>query len=805
MRFIRYRFGEFELDPASRELWCSGERRPVPLKSLECLAYLVAHRERAVGRDELISAVWGRTEVSDTVVAQTMRRARKALDDAGDRQTIVRTVQNFGYRWVAPVEVVEARAEESNARTAAAPEATPLTEAAGQSPVSTPVPEPSPAPAPDRTDAQSSPGVAAGARRPWPRLLAAGLLVIVLIAGAWWLRENRSGTQTAPPAAVANGVIVLPVSIEPPDPEFTWVRLGAMEYVAGRLRASELKVTPSEQTLHLNAAMGKDVNAGTAMPSDAQLQQVLAESGAHWLLVPHAQRDRDRWRVQLRALDRRSEVRVDAQGDTPLQAMAVASDAWMRRIGRAPSALAGPTPLVERLQRVDAELDAGQLDAAREQIVRAPVAQRSDPRMLVREGQLEYRAGRIDEAQQLFDRAMAGDTATADAATRAKGLMGLGAVALRQRRFEDAEARYAQALSLLRAPAGGAEDPVLLGNAYNGRGVARIRRNDLDGAVSDLGLARVAMQQNGDTVSAAMVGSNLGRLEAIRGHLPQAVQEFDSSIAVFERYQVLDYLAATLQAKASAQLAMVQPAQALQTLERTRPLSGSIEDPTLRSALAITQVGVLIANGLLDGAQRELQALPDDPVDDTDGTLSGLKMRLAIARGDRAQAAALAARVRPASPPTDDGVVVTAVQAAGNATDARGWRALITPEPSSNSDESALTAMFATAVVERRFGDRRAALAAATSAALLAGRDGSPDDRLRMSVIRALLLIDDGQLQEATAVLGELDPYASVDYRVAWLAWTLYQRSGNPAMAKRSLARAEALRGQRPLMAEPLL
>ncbi|MEK0265952.1 winged helix-turn-helix domain-containing protein [Stenotrophomonas rhizophila] len=93
-----------------RELSRSGERLALPLKSLECVVYLVTHRERAVGRDELVSAVWGRADVSDTVITQTMRRARKALDDAGDRQTMIRTVPGFGYRWAAPVEEVDASA-----------------------------------------------------------------------------------------------------------------------------------------------------------------------------------------------------------------------------------------------------------------------------------------------------------------------------------------------------------------------------------------------------------------------------------------------------------------------------------------------------------------------------------------------------------------------------------------------------------------------------------------------------------------------------------------------------------------------
>lgn len=103
MRRTRYRFQEFEIDPPSRDLLRDGERVALPPKSFDCLAYLVMHRDRAVGRDELIAAVWGRVEVTDMVVAQTMLRARKALGDSGALQRAIRTVPRFGYQWIAPV------------------------------------------------------------------------------------------------------------------------------------------------------------------------------------------------------------------------------------------------------------------------------------------------------------------------------------------------------------------------------------------------------------------------------------------------------------------------------------------------------------------------------------------------------------------------------------------------------------------------------------------------------------------------------------------------------------------------------
>ena len=66
-----YRFGEFRLVPATRELWRARRAVAVPPRAFDCIVYLVEHRERAVGRDELIAAVWGRTEAGDGTLGQT--------------------------------------------------------------------------------------------------------------------------------------------------------------------------------------------------------------------------------------------------------------------------------------------------------------------------------------------------------------------------------------------------------------------------------------------------------------------------------------------------------------------------------------------------------------------------------------------------------------------------------------------------------------------------------------------------------------------------------------------------------------
>jgi DNA-binding winged helix-turn-helix (wHTH) protein/tetratricopeptide (TPR) repeat protein len=782
MRVTRYRFGDFQLDPALRELSRSGERLALPLKSLECLAYLVVNRERAVGRDELVSAVWGRADVSDTVITQTMRRARKALDDAGDRQTMIRTVAGFGYRWVAPTEAisvdVDGAAEFSTGYVSAEPAAVPAI--ALTTPVAFVEPKIDRAPPPAR-------------RTRWRLAAALGTLALLVVAGGVFMHVVTRPPPVRPVVADAS-VIVLPVTVEGGQAEFSWVRLGAMEYAADRLRAASLRVTPTEQTLHLSAATGEG----------GDLDALLARSGAHWLLVPVAERAGPHWRVRLRSLDGSSDTSVEAQGDTPLQAMAVATDTWLRRVHRAPVQVAAPTPLQERLQRIDAELDAGQLEAAREQILGAPPGARDEPRMLVREGQLEYRAGRMDAAQALFARGLEHQP-PADPRVRAKALMGLGSVALRQSRPAEAQRSYTDALEVLAGTSTGSGDTALLGNAYNGRGVARIKLNDLEGAVSDLGMARIAMRRSGDMVSAAMVGSNLGRIEGIRNHWPQAIQEFESANAVFERFQVHDYLAATLAAESEAYLELVQPAQASTRIERAAGLLARIEDTTLIGVVRATQARVAIANGKLDTAATALKALPPAPGERSTGTL---QMAVALSRGDRGNAARLAKQVPASAQAPDFNGVTIPVQAAGAALVARSWLKLSVPEQAAQSAETATdpaAAAFAAAVVERRFGSVGTALPLANEALAVADREGSPNDRVRANVLRALVLLDARQIQDATAVLGELDGYASADYRVAWLAWTLYNRRGDTDMARHAFTQVQALRGQRMLAVEPLL
>ncbi|KAA1192889.1 transcriptional regulator [Pseudohalioglobus sediminis] len=101
-----YAFDMLELDLARAELRANGKPRPVEPQVFALLAYLVEHRDRLVTRDELLEKLWQGRVVSDAALASRIKSARKAVDDDGQRQAVIKTVHGQGLRFVAAVSVM---------------------------------------------------------------------------------------------------------------------------------------------------------------------------------------------------------------------------------------------------------------------------------------------------------------------------------------------------------------------------------------------------------------------------------------------------------------------------------------------------------------------------------------------------------------------------------------------------------------------------------------------------------------------------------------------------------------------------
>lgn len=106
---MRYRFGEFELLPASAELFRGGERVTLQHQPAELLTLLVREAGRAVSREELREAIWGAETFvdADQGINYCIRQIRQALDDDAAEPRFVETVPRVGYRFLAPVVVEE--------------------------------------------------------------------------------------------------------------------------------------------------------------------------------------------------------------------------------------------------------------------------------------------------------------------------------------------------------------------------------------------------------------------------------------------------------------------------------------------------------------------------------------------------------------------------------------------------------------------------------------------------------------------------------------------------------------------------
>ena len=96
-------FDDLELDAALFELRRGGTRVPMEPQTFDVLAYLVAHRDRVVPKEELMDAVWGGRFVSEAAVTSRIKQARRAVGDDGQAQRVIQTVHGRGYRFVAEV------------------------------------------------------------------------------------------------------------------------------------------------------------------------------------------------------------------------------------------------------------------------------------------------------------------------------------------------------------------------------------------------------------------------------------------------------------------------------------------------------------------------------------------------------------------------------------------------------------------------------------------------------------------------------------------------------------------------------
>ena len=108
----RARFGPFEVDLHTHELWKFGTRLKLVGQPFEILTVLLARPGELVTREELRTRLWP----ADTFVDfnhglnAAVNKLREALSDSADSPRYIETLPRRGYRFVAQVEWLPAKA-----------------------------------------------------------------------------------------------------------------------------------------------------------------------------------------------------------------------------------------------------------------------------------------------------------------------------------------------------------------------------------------------------------------------------------------------------------------------------------------------------------------------------------------------------------------------------------------------------------------------------------------------------------------------------------------------------------------------
>src|ERR1700731_4784519 len=111
----RARFGPFEVDLHTHELWKFGTRLKLVGQPFEILAVLLSQPGELVTREELRSRLWP----ADTFVDfnhglnAAINKLRDALCDSAENPKYIETLPRRGYRYIAPVERVSRREDNS--------------------------------------------------------------------------------------------------------------------------------------------------------------------------------------------------------------------------------------------------------------------------------------------------------------------------------------------------------------------------------------------------------------------------------------------------------------------------------------------------------------------------------------------------------------------------------------------------------------------------------------------------------------------------------------------------------------------
>lgn len=100
-------FGHYRLDRVEGRLWRGTTVISLTRKAHAALSHLVANAGRLVTKESLLTTVWPRSVVVESVLTTVVRELRRALEDPVRSPRFIQTAHGQGYRFIAPVTACE--------------------------------------------------------------------------------------------------------------------------------------------------------------------------------------------------------------------------------------------------------------------------------------------------------------------------------------------------------------------------------------------------------------------------------------------------------------------------------------------------------------------------------------------------------------------------------------------------------------------------------------------------------------------------------------------------------------------------
>lgn len=760
-----YSFGEFELNPLSRELIRNGEPVELTASAFDCLVYLVEHRERPVGRDELIAAVWGSVDVSENLLAQTIARLRRVFGDDANEQRCIKTLPRVGYRWVPDISI---------ASHVAAP-AVPV-EVGGVIP--------------------------RASRRSWLKysLWVVPLLLLLGAAGYWqWRTRGRMHI-----ASGQGTTIVLPADVEASS-DWAWLRLGLMDLIAGDLRDAKIPVESSQTVLNLLDQTGKD--DGTQFTSFALV------------IRPRVTLTDNIWHVHLQASAPGGRLwQADASSDNVLKAVRSANAFLLAEIGEVRSGMPTAGDTTEQyLLRMDAASYAGSSDIERELMDKAPASVRQTLEFAYAKASFYCDQGEHEDCKRELDALLERLPADTQPVLRGRTLTQLWYVYFREHKYADGEAVLSEAVRLLQKQ----NNTGYLAYAYAQRAELEMVDNKFDQAEADFGLARINYTLAGNTAGALGIDESLAELAMHRGQLAQALPTIQRAYEQYQRMGMRQFLPGLLVDQAITQKLLLQHADQLATTDRYWPLDQKhwgFTEKVMRHILVFQRAAALADNGRSTEASHLMEQLLTQIKLDPDGE-PGLQgdvymslAKLALQRGELADAQSWiskafegtllemdgdkrdhadawlinAAIMQRANHPKELKRVVAAMQT---------WAASLPGE----DEWIAVQLARARAIDARADGHRDEALEQLKLAMNKANRLGMPELIVDVGLVYTLALLEAGKVDQAVAIGGQLSVWGQQDWRAAWAQACVYRALGQMESSEQYQRKARELAGDRAL------